>query len=112
MSTPTLVVARALGHVVITVHGPLDGSRTPLLRRLLEDLVRNERRADMDVDLRDVPSIDEDTADMLVIATRWLDEAGGRLSVGASPEVESFLAVRGVPVTTATCRRRRSRPRR
>lgn len=99
-----LVVSRALGRAVVTVHGLLGLERRALLERLLLD----EQAGEVIVDLRQVPIVDEHATRMLVEVSRVLEERGRRLSVGCGDSgLEADLALHGVPLTS-THRRRAS----
>lgn len=103
-----VTVARALGRVVVTVEGPLDGRRTPLVARLLEDLVRAKPDVDLTVDVKRAEPVGESTIDALAAMSRHIKDRGGALVIaGAAPDTQAALHARGVRLTRP--RRRRGR---
>ena len=49
----SIAVRRALGRVVVTVHGELDGPGATILERVLSDLIEDQGNLDVVLDLTD-----------------------------------------------------------
>jgi anti-anti-sigma factor len=102
-----LAVARALGKTVVTVRGPLDRSTELLLHGLLDELAETDCHSDVAIDLRHV-TIDYEAIEVLVGASRRVDERGGTLSVGGvTPEDEAVLRTHGLRLSCTRDRNRR-----
>jgi anti-anti-sigma factor len=83
----SLVFSRALGKVVVHVHGALEARTAPVLRQRLADLVQAQGNLFVVVDLRDMPIIDDRGIEVLAEAHRWLEAKGGELVLsGPQPE--------------------------
>lgn len=95
-----LAIARALGAVVVTVHGELDASTSVVLGRRLEDLIEGQGNLFVVVDLRGVVVSDAAGLDVLVKARRCMEERGGQF-VLASPSTETEVALRAAGLAEA-----------
>ncbi len=83
-STPralTLAVGRALGTVVVTVHGDLNATTSPQLAEVLRDLIDDQGNLSVVVDARHLTLSQPDGAAALVVAAHWAQRHGGTLAV-------------------------------
>lgn len=90
-------IARALGTVVVSAWGALDGrsSRTP--RDVLADLIENQGNMTVVVDLHGMTDVDPACLDIFVAAHGWATLRGGQLSLtGARDQVAGALDASGV----------------
>lgn len=82
-------ISRALGMVVVTVHGAIDAQMSEQLRHLLADLIDNQGNLDVVIDLRDVDMIDLTGIEVVVEASERMRCKGGRLVLSEARSVES-----------------------
>ena len=96
----SVVIGRALGTVVVTVHGTLDGRAAPPLEALLRDLVDNQGNRAVAIDLRAASGAHPAVVDMLVALTTSARGRGSSLWVHEPPE-EFYASVRASAAATA-----------
>jgi anti-anti-sigma factor len=77
----SVAISRALGTIVVTVHGALDGVRSGELRRILGDLIGRHDNRDVVVDLRDMTVADGAHLKLFVDVSRHAWERGGHLTL-------------------------------
>jgi anti-anti-sigma factor len=93
-------IARALGRVVLTVHGPLDDGAAPRLRGVLVDLIDGQGNLDVVVDMMFARSLDGGSIDVLVDASRRMSRRGGTLVISCTrQEIRSRLAGSGLALS-------------
>lgn len=91
-----VVIGRALGAVVVTVHGRLDADAAQVLDRYFHDLIDGQGNLLVVVDLADA-AIAAGGIDVLVKARRSLRARGGRLLLGRpSRETANALHAAGL----------------
>lgn len=91
------VVGRALGTVVVTLRGELDGSGSVYLAALLDDLIDGQGNLDVGIDLRSVGSIDCASVEALAVAAHQLARHGGQMSLARpAPSVREVLVATGL----------------
>lgn len=88
-----LAIARALGAVVVTLHGQLDGSSSVVVGQTLEDLIEGQGNLFVVVDLRDTVVRDTAGLAVLVKARDRMEERGGEFIL-ASPSTDTDRALR------------------
>ena len=96
----SLVFSRALGKVVVHVHGPLDADTAPALKARLVDIVDDQGNRQVVLDLRKMTGVD--AAGLLVVADalKRMDGYGGELLLsGPSRSVEEQLRAVGLEET-------------
>ena len=81
----SLAVGRAMGTVVVTLHGTVDAAAASVLECVLRDLIDEQGNLDVVVDLRRVVISDPAGHAVLVQASAWADRHGGRLTLCRSP---------------------------
>ena len=92
-----MTFGRALGKVVVTVHGSLDGDTAPELRDRLVDLIEGQGNRQLVLELRETTSIDRAGVAVLVDALKRLQRNAGSLVLsGPGPELVKALAAAGV----------------
>lgn len=92
-----LSVGRALGTVVITLHGAFDRTASPYLANVLDDLIDGQGNLAVILDLRDVGRIDCSGIEAVAFADRAIARHGGELAlVGAVPAVREVLVASGL----------------
>lgn len=77
----SLAISRALGMIVVTVHGGLNACSSGTLRRLLWDLTDQQGSSDVVVDLRDMTVEDGADLELFVDASHRARERGGHLTL-------------------------------
>jgi anti-anti-sigma factor len=77
----SLAVSRALGMIVVTVHGGLNACSSGTLRRLLWDLTDQQGSSDVVVDLRDMTAEDGADLELFVDASHRARERGGHFTL-------------------------------
>ena len=88
----SVTISRALGTIVVTVHGVLD-DRAGELRRILGDLTGQPENQDVVVDLRDMTVADDAQLTLFVDASNHARERGGHLVLsGPCPATAAALA--------------------
>jgi anti-anti-sigma factor len=98
-------ITRALGSVVVTVHGDVD---TDLLRRTLTDLAETQGNLHLVIDLRDAESLDPSGVAVLVDSSQRVRQHGWDLVLSSPPEaIQQALEGRGRTITGPYNRRRR-----
>lgn len=75
----TLVFSRALGKVVVHVHGLLDANTAPALQARLVDLIDDQGNRQVVLDLRQMAGIDVAGLLVLADALKRMDDYGGEL---------------------------------
>ena len=79
----SLTISRALGRVVVGVHGELDVATSPRFQGTLARLIEEQGELDIILDLRPLTFIDSTALRVLLYAQRTLDERGGTLTLSA-----------------------------
>jgi anti-anti-sigma factor len=102
-------VSRVSGRVVVTAHGTLDTSVSPVLARVLRDLIDDQGNMAVVVDLGDVTVADLACTGVLLAAACSAASRGGELIVAAPPAavawaLEAADAKGGIAVTGPTAR--------
>lgn len=93
----SLVVGRALGTVVVTLHGDLGGSGSAYVAAVLDDLIDGQGNLAVCIDLHRVRSIDCATVEALAVAAHQVARHGGQLSFARPiPAVREVLAATGL----------------
>ena len=80
-----VTVGRALGRVVVTLHGELDTVAAPVLQSSLTDLIEEQGNLDVIIDLAKLEFIDSQGLSVLVAGDRMAKERGGCLTLSAPP---------------------------
>lgn len=92
-----LAIARALGAVVVTLHGELRRSTTRALSAALRDLIDGQGNLYVIVDMHDVRVGDAGGLQVLASARGAVESRGGRfLLAGASDETASAIRAAGL----------------
>jgi len=92
-----VATSRALGHVVLTVRGELDAASGPALGAVLHDIVEQQGRLDVIIDLAQVEFIDSRGLAVLLYGDRILKARGGNLTLSAPrPQVRKVVEVMGL----------------
>ena len=81
-----IAVGRALGTVVVTVHGFLDEGRLARLEGILIDLIEGQGNLTVAVDLRDADARDADGVAIFAVSAELTRRRGGSLVVNMPPE--------------------------
>ena len=93
----SLVFSRALGKVVINVHGALDVNTAPSLKAGLADIIDNQGNRDVVLDLRKTTGIDAAGLSVLLEAFKRMADYGGDLLLsGPTSAVEEQLRTVGL----------------
>ena len=93
----SLVFSRALGKVVINVHGALDVNTAPSLKAGLADIIDNQGNRHVVLDLRKTTGIDAAGLSVLVEAFKRMADYGGDLLLsGPTSAVERQLRTVGL----------------
>lgn len=96
----SLAFSRALGKVVVHVHGPLDATTAPDLEARLVDVIDNQGNRQVVLDLRGMTSIDANGLFVLADALKRMDDHGGELLLsGPARAVEGQLRAVGLEET-------------
>ena len=96
----SLAFSRALGKVIVHIHGSLDASTAPDLEARLVDIIDNQGNRQVVLDLRRMTSIDAGGLFVLADALKRMDDYGGELLLsGPAKAVESQLRVGGLEET-------------
>lgn len=82
----TLVVGRALGTVVLALHGEIDGSGPPYLGAVLHDLIDGQGNLALVVDLGGARGLDHSVVEVLRAAARSMNRRGGCLGLARPSE--------------------------
>jgi len=92
-----LSISRALGNVVVTLHGPVDAA---VLEYALTDLAEDQGNLHLIVDLRDASSIDQPCVTVLSRASQRARERGGDLTLSEPQQsVKAVLERAGLTIT-------------
>ena len=92
-----VAIGRALGTVVVTLHGELNATTSPQLAGILRDLIDHQGNLSVVVDAHDLTVSGRDAAAVFVVAGEWARRHGGTLSVArATPPVRRALTESGV----------------
>lgn len=75
------VIGRAMGTVVVTLHGEADSAGVEQLRDALEDLIDNQGNLHVVVDLRGLRRVDPACVAVFAAASAWACDRGGTFSV-------------------------------
>lgn len=93
----SLVISRALGTVVVTLRGKLDGSGSAYLAAILDDLIDGQGNLAVVIDLNSVGSIDCASVEALAVAAHELAKHRGQLSLARpAPSVWEVLSATGL----------------
>ncbi|HUP69278.1 MAG TPA: STAS domain-containing protein [Acidimicrobiales bacterium] len=93
----SVVVSRALGTVVVTVHGDLDRSGSPFLAAVLDDLIEGQGNLMIVIDLRHVARVEISTVEAVAQAARKIAGHGGELALsGPGANVREALTATGL----------------
>jgi anti-anti-sigma factor len=96
----SLVFTRALGKVVVHIHGAVDAHTAPALKARLVDIIDNQGNRQVVLDLRSLTSIDADGLFVLADALKSMDDHGGELLLsGPTSGVEAQLRAVGLEET-------------
>jgi anti-sigma B factor antagonist len=96
----SLVFSRALGKVVVHVHGALDGVSAPALAARLTDIIDNQGNRQVVLDLRQLTSVDAAGLFVLADALKRMADYGGELLLsGPTSAVEEQLRAVGLEET-------------
>ncbi|HUR22816.1 MAG TPA: STAS domain-containing protein [Acidimicrobiales bacterium] len=96
----SLVFSRALGKVIVHVHGPLDGISAPALKARLLDIIDNQGNRQVVLDLRKMTSVDAAGLFVLADALKRMDDYGGELLLsGPTSAVDEQLRAVGLGET-------------
>lgn len=90
----SLVFSRALGKVVVHIHGSLDSSSAPALKHRLVDIIDSQGNRQVVLDLRGMTSVDLAGLLVLVDALKRMVDHGGELVLSGptTDVVQSFRA--------------------
>ncbi|HVF14486.1 MAG TPA: STAS domain-containing protein [Acidimicrobiales bacterium] len=93
----SLVFSRALGKVIVDVHGVVDGYSAPDLKARLVDIIDGQGNRQLVLDLRGMSLIDEAGFAVLVDAQRRMRKIGGELVLsGATADVAQAFRLAGL----------------
>ena len=81
-----MAIGRALGTVVVTVHGDLNSATSPQLAEVLRDLIDDQGNLSVVVDVRSLTLSSPVGAAALAVAGHWAQRHGGTLSVAHASE--------------------------
>jgi anti-anti-sigma regulatory factor len=94
-----VVIGRALGTVVVTVHGTLDGHAAQALEALLRDLIDNQGNRSVAIDLRAASGAHPAVVDVLAAVTSSARRRGSSLWLHEPPQ--ELYACMGASAITA-----------
>lgn len=90
-------IARALGRVVVSACDTLDADSAEQLRAILADLIEGQGNLEVVIDAMQVVSVDDRAIEVLVQASRLMDQLHGTLVISSGrPEVVERLQVHGL----------------
>lgn len=96
----SLVFSRALGKVIVHVHGALHANTAPDLKARLVDIIDGQGNRQVVLDLRNMTSVDADGLFVLADALKHMDDSSGELLLsGPTSEVEEHLRAVGLEKT-------------
>lgn len=81
VASSRLVVSRAHGTVVVSLHGDLDRSGLPYLAAVLDDLIEGQGNHRVTVDLGELRRMDRTAVEVLVVAAHKIGRRGGCLGL-------------------------------
>jgi anti-anti-sigma factor len=90
----SVAISRALGMVVVTVHGGLDADGSERLRHLLWELIDQQGNQPVVLDLRDMAVADGADVAVFVEASHCARQHGGRLVVSGSSSLTAQALAR------------------
>jgi anti-anti-sigma factor len=79
-------ISRALGRIVVSPQGALDDAAAASLRIILRDLIEDQGNLEVVIDALQVTAIGDAAIDVLVEASRHMDEQHGTLVISAARE--------------------------
>ena len=85
----SVAISRALGMIVVTVHGALSAGSSGQLRHILWDLIDQQGNRNVVLDLRDMTLGDGADLELFVDASHHAQELGGRLTLSGLCDVTS-----------------------
>lgn len=92
-----LVFGRALGKVLVSIHGPLDATTAPQLKDRLVDLIDGQGNRHVVLDLGGMTSIDPSGLSVLVDARKRIQKHAGEIVLSGPPAlIMSALASSGL----------------
>ena len=98
----SLVFSRALGKVVVHVHGPLDANTAPALKARLVDIIDDQGNRQVVLELRKMAGVDVAGLMVLADALKRMEDYGGELLLsGATASVQEQLRAVGLEKTLA-----------
>ena len=77
----SVAIIRAVGMIVVTVHGALNVSSSAQLRHILGDLIHQEVHPDVVVDIRDMTVADGADLELFVQTSHCARERGGHMAL-------------------------------
>ena len=90
-------IGRALGRVILTLHGELDTAAAPVLRSVLDDIIEQQGNLDVIIDLAKLEFVDSRGLSELVAADRMAKEQGGTVTLSAPrPRVHRLFELTGL----------------
>ncbi len=96
----SVVFSRALGRVVVHVHGELDETTARILKARLADIIDDQGNRQVVLDLRKVTGVDAAGLFLLADALKRMDDYGGELLLsGPKSTVEAQLRAVGLEET-------------
>ena len=96
----SLVFSRALGKVVVHVHGRLDANTAPALKDRLVDIIDGQGNRQVVLDLRQMTAVDVAGVVVLTDALKRMGDYGGELLLsGPTASVEEQLRAGGLAKT-------------
>jgi anti-sigma B factor antagonist len=96
----SLVFSRALGKVVVHLHGALDADTAPALKAGLVDIIDDQGNRQVVLDLREMTGVDAAGLSVLADALKRMDDYGGELLLsGPTSAVEEQLRTVGLEET-------------
>jgi anti-anti-sigma factor len=96
----SVAISRAVGIIVVTVHGALNVDSSGQLRHVLSDLIHQEAHPDVVVDIRDMTVGDGADLELFVDTAHCARERGGHLAV-SGPSQATFAEFARGGLTTA-----------
>lgn len=96
----SVLFSRALGKVVVHVHGELEATTAPVLEARLVDIIDDQGNRQVVLDLRKVTGVDAASLFILADALKRMDDHGGELLLsGPTSAVEAQLRAVGLEET-------------
>lgn len=95
-----LIFSRALGKVIVHVHGALDAHTSLSLKERLVDIIDGQGNRQVVLDLRQMTSVDADGLFVLADALKHMYDSGGELLLSSpTSDVEDQLRAVGLEKT-------------